>query len=57
MLQDFITGRRAAALAAVALAFFAAPAFAQGIQLAPGAPTSYTVQKGDTILLVVFLLL
>ncbi|MET0733917.1 MAG: LysM peptidoglycan-binding domain-containing protein [Casimicrobiaceae bacterium] len=49
MLQDFITGRRAAALAAVALAFFAAPAFAQGIQLAPGAPTSYTVQKGDTL--------
>jgi hypothetical protein len=49
MLQHFITGRRAAALAAVALAFFAALAFAQGIQLAPGAPTSYTVQKGDTL--------
>jgi len=49
MRQHFTTGRRAAALAAVVLAFFVAPAFAQGIQVAPGAPQSYTVQKGDTL--------
>ncbi len=49
MLQDFITGRRAVALAALVLALAAAPAVAQGVEVAPGAPSSYTVQKGDTL--------
>ena len=49
MLQDFTTGRLAAAFAAAVLVLAASPALGQGIQVAPGAPPSYTVQKGDTL--------
>lgn len=49
MLQHFTTGRVAAALAAVVFAFASASVAAQAVQVAEGAPGSYTVQKGDTL--------
>ena len=49
MLQHFITARLTAAFAAAAALAVAGIAVAQGIQVAEGAPTNYTVQKGDTL--------
>jgi len=49
MLQHFITARLTAAFAATAALAVAGIAAAQGIQVAEGAPTNYTVQKGDTL--------
>ena len=49
MLQYFIIARRAVVATAALTLAFVSGVHAQGIQVAENAPSSYTVQKGDTL--------